>query len=104
MLEVHLLDEIGFVLHLPLHLAAMVPVARESGVHVGHRELWESRDDLVGRQPLQFVPDINILDADARAADLRAYFAWRSHSSITQPTFASASGEQWAGVSCCVRQ
>ncbi len=71
MLTLHLLDELGLVLHLPLNLIAMVPVVRKGGIDVRHRQMLEARNDLVGRKPLQFMPDVDVLNTNARAGDAR---------------------------------
>lgn len=67
----HAFDELVICRHLPLDFVAMVPKIRERRIDVRHRELRKSRNNFVRRQALYLVPDVNVLDPNARSRHTR---------------------------------
>src|SRR5687768_994886 len=65
----HVLNECLFFPHVTHDLIAVVPEIGEGGMDGSHAQLREVPDNFVNALPLRFVPDINILYANARACD-----------------------------------
>src|SRR5262245_53873675 len=55
--------------HLAQDLVPVVPEVRQGGVHLRHRQLGELRHDLIDGLALQLVPDVDVLNPNARTGD-----------------------------------
>jgi len=75
------LDERLRISHVLTDVVAVIVVVRQGGIHIGECDARKLGDDLIRRQPMDLMPDDNILDADKAAGDARFAPAgpWGTH-------------------------